>query len=135
MRKIRAIMVRPQRKPKTVWLKTTMESFNKAVSQGAPFPCHAKFECVENNIYLLYAAESRPLEFTANRVNGYKLISGIFYVIASDECGHPISLTNDEIKIYEARYEEPAKIATDEEIFLCLQDVIADIQKLHFNEL
>ena len=64
MKTIKAVMVEPDKTPKTTNLKLSIDAFNKAVSIGTGYDCLSRCKKLEKGVYLLYADESNALFFT-----------------------------------------------------------------------
>ena len=93
-------MVAPNDLPREVWMPVSLQAFRAAVNVGAEEDGDVRARKVENNIYVLYHRFGYFAGLKANRKVDDRIISGTFYVVASDEDYYPRSLTNREIERY-----------------------------------
>ena len=129
MKTIKAIMVEPDKTPKTTELKLSIDAFNKAVSIGTGYDCLARCKKLEKGVYLLYADESNCLFFTPNRRVGKDIITGVFYVIAEKD-GVPTSLSEHQIKKHKVRFHEPEEFKENEVLDSYLNNLSKEIDEM-----
>lgn len=104
MKKIRVLLVAPTDHPKISYLEPTMKALRKAVSAGLEEVCDVEAKKLEANIYVIFNKERFLIELLPNRRIDDDIISGTFYVIATDGNSHPTSLTDEKIQKYMLRF-------------------------------
>ena len=107
-RKIKALMVAPNDIPRGVTLPVSMKDFQRAVSVGAEEIGEVKARQLQDDIYILYHRYGCFAGLAGNRKVGNRIISGVFYVVATDKRYYPRSLTYDELQKYMTVFWEPS---------------------------
>ncbi len=109
MREIKCLMVMPGQVPMTTTLEASVTAFNKAVSVGSEYELIAVSKQIGKRTYILHAYDSVLEAVEPNRKVGDEIICGVFYVVAVDNSGIPISMTERQIMKYILRFYEPEK--------------------------
>ena len=111
---ITALMVEPNEHPKAVQLHTDLDSLQKAVSIGADYQGLIELINLDVNAMLLCNEEGKLIGLPGNRRVGRDVIAGVFYVIGSDKHGNLISLTEQQLETYKARFWEPENLSAQD---------------------
>ena len=104
---ITALMVEPNEHPKVIHLHTDLDSLQKAVSIGARYQGLIELVNLDDHAVILCNEEGKLIGLPGNRRIGCDVIAGVFYVIGSDKHGNLISLTEQQLETYRARFWEP----------------------------
>ena len=112
--KIKALMIEPNKRPCTVELGQDLDSLQKAVSIGAPDQGLIEFVYLEDNVSILCNEEGKLIGLAPNRRLGEDILCGVFYVVAENEDGELISLTEEQLDRYSKLFWEPDVICVDE---------------------
>ena len=99
-KQIRALMVESMESPKLVTLQNDLDSLQKAVSIGAPEQGLIEFVYLEDNVSILCNEEGKLIGLEPNRRLGDDILCGVFYVVAEDEDGELMSLTQEQTEKY-----------------------------------
>ena len=113
-RTIKALMIEPGRKPCAVVLMNNLDALQKAVSVGAPEQGLSEFVYLEDNVSILCNEEGKLIGLAPNRRLGKDILCGVFYVVAEDDEGELISLTEEQQERYAKMFELPDVIGEDE---------------------
>lgn len=76
----------------------------------------AEAKQIDKNIYIIFNKDRFLSGFEANRKINNDIICGTFYVIATDENGHLISLTLKELEKYSKQFWFPQKFSYEETV-------------------
>ncbi len=101
-KKINVLMVEPHKPPCMVELNNDLDSLQKAVSIGADEQGLIELVHLEDNVYILCNQEGKLIGLEPNRRLGNDILCGVFYVVADDEDGNLVSLT----EVQQARYAQ-----------------------------
>lgn len=112
--KIKALMIAPNERPRTVELRRDLDSLQKAVSIGAPDQGLIEFVYLEDNVSILCNEEGKLIGLAPNRRLGEDILCGVFYVVAENEDGELISLTEEQLDHYSKLFWEPDVVCVDE---------------------
>ena len=104
-KQIKAIMVEPNKRPCTVELSNDLDSLQKAVSIGAPEQGLIEFVYLEDNVSLLLNEEGKLIGLEPNRRLGDDILCGVFYIVAENDEGELISLTEAQQERYSKMFE------------------------------
>jgi len=100
MKKIRALEIKPMEHPTVCYIEPTMKAFRQAV--GADLIEHGKVEskrlCMR--VYAIFNKDRFLADLEPNRQIGNDIICGKIYVVAVDDKGFPISLTDKQVAAY-----------------------------------
>ena len=107
---IRVLMIEPKQSPKISHIGSSLQDLRVAVSIGADEVGNVKSKKIGDGVYVLFNDDGFFAGLEANRRIDSEIISGVFYVIATDENYHPVSLTEDQILKYMTRFLTPEKI-------------------------
>ena len=107
MREIKCLSVSPGCSPWVTTIETSVDAFNKAVSIGAEDELRAVAKRIGKYTYVLYAYDGMFAGLDVNRKVDGEIISGVFYIIAVDKKGHPISMTDKQMMKYMMQFYEP----------------------------
>ena len=121
-KKIKALMIEPNKLPCVVELVNDLDSLQKAVSIGAPEQGLIEFVYLEDNVSILCNEEGKLIGLEPNRRLGNDILCGVFYVVAENNDGELISLTQEQQNRYSKIFEKPDIIGNDEvtkTIFAC----------------
>lgn len=104
-KQVKALMIEPNKKPCVVELMTDLDSLQKAVSIGAPEQGLIEFVYLEDNVSLLLNEEGKLIGLEPNRRLGDDILCGVFYVVAENDEGELISLTEAQQEHYSKMFE------------------------------
>lgn len=107
MKESKCLLVAPMCTPWVTTLEASNDGINRAVSIGADDALRAVAKKIGKRTYLLYAHEGHFAGLEANRKVDDEIISGVFYVVAVDEKGQLISMTDKQLMKYAMRFYEP----------------------------
>ena len=113
-KQVQALMIEPKKKPCAVELMTDLDFLQKAVSIGAPDQGLVEFVYLEDNVSILCNEEGKLIGLAPNRRLGEDILCGVFYVVAENEDGELISLTEKQLDRYSKLFWEPDVICVDE---------------------
>ena len=99
---ITALMVEPNEHPKVTQLRTDLDSLQKAVSIGADYQELIETITLDPHAVLLCNEEGKLISLPGNRR------------IGSDKHGNLISLTEQQLKTYKARFWEPENLSAQD---------------------
>lgn len=106
-KQIKAIMVEPNKRPCVVDLNDDLDSLQKAVSIGAPEQGLIEFVYLEDNVSILCNEEGKIIGLEPNRRLGDDILCGVFYVVAENDDGELVSLTEAQQDRYSEIFREP----------------------------
>lgn len=104
-KQVKALMIEPNKKPCVVELMTDLDSLQKAVSIGAPEQGLIEFVYLEDNVSLLLNEEGKLIGLEPNRRLGNDILCGVFYVVAENDEGELISLSEAQQEHYSKMFE------------------------------
>lgn len=107
MREIKCLSVSPKCTPWVTTLETSVDAFNKAVSIGSNEELRAVTKRIGKRTYAVYAYESVFEDLEPNRKVGDAIICGVFYIVAVNDAGKPISMTDKQMMKYMMKFYEP----------------------------
>lgn len=113
-KKIKALMIKPNERPCAVELSNDLDSLQIAVSIGAPEQGLIEFVYLEDNVSILCNEEGKLIGLEANRRLGEDILCGVFYVVAENDEGELISLTQSQQDRYSKMFWDPDLIYKDE---------------------
>lgn len=114
--KIKALMVEPQAHPRITALTTSMQALRTAVSAGADEIGDVESKQIGNNVYIIYNRDRVFSNLIPNRRIGDDIIAGVFYVLAVDKNGYPISMTDNQLNTYSKMFWETEYISEREAV-------------------
>ena len=104
-KQVKALMIEPNKSPCVVELMTDLDSLQKAVSIGAPEQGLIEFVYLEDNVSLLLNEEGKLIGLEPNRRLGDDILCGVFYVVAENDEGELISLSEAQLEHYSKMFE------------------------------
>ena len=104
-KQVKALMIEPNKSPCVVELMTDLDSLQKAVSIGAPEQGLIEFVYLEDNVSLLLNEEGKLIGLEPNRRLGDDILCGVFYVVAENDEGELISLSEAQQEHYSKMFE------------------------------
>ena len=111
MREIKCLSVSPGCSPWVTTIEASVDAFNKAVSIGSDEELMGDIRAVAKRIgkrtYILHAYVSVLEDLEPNRKVGDEIICGVFYIVAVDDEGKPVSMTDKQMMNYMMRFYEP----------------------------
>lgn len=113
-KKIKALMIKPNERPCAVELSNDLDSLQTAVSIGASEQGLIEFVYLEDNVSILCNEEGKLIGLEANRRLGKDILCGVFYVVAENDEGELISLTQSQQDRYSKMFWDPDLIYKDE---------------------
>ena len=129
-------MIEPNKSPCVVELMTDLDSLQKAVSIGAPEQGLIEFVYLEDNVSIMCNEEGKLIGLEPNRRLGNDILVGTVYVVAENDEGELMSLTNY-CQSLSPNFQQPKSnetyIAILSHILLCLGKIIANRQKKCYN--
>lgn len=106
--KIRALLVAPHESPRIVYIEPTMRAFRKLVDADAIEHGGIEAKKLESNVYAMFNKDRFLVaSLDPNRHIGDDIIVGNFYVVATDDLGIPISMTDFQVSKYVLRFLYP----------------------------
>lgn len=99
-KQVKALMIEPYKHPCVVELECDLDSLQKAVSIGAPEQGLIEFVYLEDNVSILCNEEGKLIGLTPNRWLGEDILCGVFYVVAENDEGELMSLTQEQQERY-----------------------------------
>ena len=112
-KQVKALMIEPYEYPMVVELKCDLDSLQKAVSIGAPEQGLIEFVYLEDNVSILCNEEGKLIGLTLNRWFGEDILCGVFYIVAENDDGELISLTQEQQERYSKMFYDPDVIDKD----------------------
>ena len=109
MREIKCLIVMPGQVPEKTTLEASVAAFNRAVSIGSEYELLAVSKRIGKRTYILHAYDSVLEDLEPNRKVGDEIICGVFYIVAVDDEGKPVSMTDMQMMKYMMRFYEPEK--------------------------
>ena len=111
---VTVLMVEPDMHPKVIQLRTDLDSMQKAVSIGADHQGLIELLPLDKDIFLLCNEEGKLIGLQGNRRIGADVIAGVFYVVGRNSCGDLVSLSEEQIGVYKARFWEPESLSAQD---------------------
>lgn len=111
---IKALMVASGKHPEVVSLGNDLDSLQKAVSIGADYQGLIEFVYLEDNVSILCNEEGKLIGLEPNRRLGDDILCGVFYVVAENDEGELVSLTEAQQDQYSKMFWDPEAIDNDE---------------------
>ena len=106
--KIRALLVAPCESPRIVYIEPTMKSFRKLVDADAIEYGGIEAKKLERNVYAMFNKDRFLVaSIEPNRHIGDDIIVGNIYVVATDDLGIPVSMTDFQVSKYALRFLYP----------------------------
>ena len=109
MSEIKCLSVLPGCSPWVTTIEASVTAFNKAVSIGSNEELRAVTKHIGKRTYAVYAYDSVLEDLEPNRKVGDEIICGVFYIVAVDDEGKPVSMTDKQMMKYMMRFYEPEK--------------------------
>jgi hypothetical protein len=113
-KEITTVKVEPMKEPVIACLKNDLDSLQKAVSIGAPEQGLIEFVWLEDNVSILCNEEGKLIGLEPNRRLGDDILCGVFYIVAENDEGELISLTDLQQERYSKMFRDPDLIFKDE---------------------
>ena len=113
-KEITTVKVEPMKEPVIACLKNDLDSLQKAVSIGAPEQGLIEFVWLEDNVSILCNEEGKLIGLEPNRRHGDDILCGVFYIVAENDEGELISLTDLQQERYSKMFRDPNLIFKDE---------------------
>ena len=111
---IKALIVEPNKRPCAIDLQNDLDSLQKAVSIGADYQGLIEFVYLEDNVSILCNEEGKLIGLEPNRRLGHDILCGVFYVVAENDEGELMSLTQEQQDHYSNMFWDPDVISKDE---------------------
>ena len=105
--KIKTLLIEPKESPKLAYIKPSMSVLRKAVNADNIEHGGVEAKKLENNVYAVFNKDRFLADLEPNRYIGDDIISGNIYVIATDDIGFPVSLTDFQVSKYTLRFLYP----------------------------
>ena len=106
-KRIKVLMIEPNKHPCVVELKNDLDSLQKAVSIGAPEQGLIEFVYLEDNVSILCNEEGKLIGLAPNRRLDEDILCGVFYLVAEGNNGNLKSLTREQQERYSKMFWEP----------------------------
>ena len=113
-KKIKALMIEPNKPPCITELCNDLDSLQKAVSIGASEQGLIELVYLEDNVSILCNEEGKLIGLEPNRRLGNDILCGVFYVVAENNNGELMSLTQEQQDRYSKMFWNPDVIGNDE---------------------
>jgi len=116
---IRVLVVEPYKKPYEANIIDDYKTFQKIV--------RGTFECIyEDNDSVIYCNdEAKLIGLDGNRMINGDIIAGTFVITGDNHLGESISLTDEQIEKYKARFDQLEAYTTEEVAETCVMKIIA----------
>ncbi len=111
---ITAPMVEPNKHPKVVQLATDLDSLQKAIIIGADYQGLIEPLPLEKGVSILCNEKRKLIGLPGNRHMGSDVIARVFYVIGSNHHHDLVSLTDQQLEIYKARFWKPEDLSAQD---------------------
>ena len=112
-KQVKALMIEPYKHPCVVELENDLDSLQKAVSIGAPEQGLIEFVYLEDNVSILCNEQGKLVGLTPNRWLGEDILCGVFYIVAENDEGELMSLTDEQQERYSKMFYDPDVIDKD----------------------
>ena len=112
-KQVKALMIEPYKHPCVVELESDLDSLQKAVSIGAPEQGLIEFVYLEDNVSILCNEQGKLVGLTPNRWLGEDILCGVFYIVAENDEGELMSLTDEQQERYYKMFYDPDVIDKD----------------------
>ena len=112
-KQVKALMIEPYKHPCVVELECDLDSLQKAVSIGAPEQGLIEFVYLEDNVSILCNEQGKLVGLTPNRWLGKDILCGVFYIVAENDEGELMSLTDEQQERYSKMFYDPDVIDKD----------------------
>ena len=113
-KEITTVKVEPMKEPVIACLKNDLDSLQKAVSIGAPEQGLIEFVWLEDNVSILCNEEGKLIGLEPNCRLCDDILCGVFYIVAENDEGELISLTDLQQERYSKMFRDPDLIFKDE---------------------
>ena len=111
---ISALMVAPGLKPTPIRLENTLEALQQAVSLNISYRGLIEIIPLETDVCLVCNEEGKFLSLPGNRRLGNDIITGVFYVVGSNDEGDLTSLPHDAMSKYTEVFKTPESFSDSE---------------------
>ena len=112
-KQVKALMIEPYKHPCVVELECDLDSLQKAVSIVAPEQGLIEFVYLEDNVSILCNEQGKLVGLTPNRWLGKDILCGVFYIVAENDEGELMSLTDEQQERYSKMFYDPDVIDKD----------------------
>ncbi len=102
--KIRALVIEPMEHPKICSLEPTKKAFRMGVKADKIKHGGVEAKKLEKQIYAIFNKDRFLADLQANRRIGDDIIVGTMFIVATDEKGFPVSLTDEQMAKYALRF-------------------------------
>ena len=101
---IDALLIKPQERPKKVYMLNDVNAFKTLVSPDLVYPWDIEFTRLEKNVVFFRNEEGALLGMKGNRRIGDEIIAGDMYITGFDDDGNICSLPKEKIEKYRKRF-------------------------------
>ena len=116
---LRVLIVEPHNQPYIANIPNGYQSFQRIV--GGTFECIA----LDDDTVIYCNDEAKLIGLDGNRKIGADIIAGTFVIAGDNHCGDTISLTDEQMKQYTKRFQEPEEYTTEEVEETCFMRFIS----------
>ena len=102
--KIKCLMIEPERPPVICYMEPTMKAFRRAVNQGALQSGDIEAKRLAKAVYVIFHKDRFLTDLKPNRRLEDDIISGVMFVVATDENRQPISMTDEQVSSFTLRF-------------------------------
>lgn len=102
--KIKCLMIEPEKPPVICYMKPTKKAFRKAINQGALQRGEIEAKRVAQDVYAIFHKDRFLTNLKPNRALEDDIISGVMFIVATDEISQPISMTDEQVSSFTLRF-------------------------------
>ena len=102
--KIKCLMIEPGREPVVRYMEPTLKAFKRAVNQGALHRGEIEAKRLADNVYAIFHKDRFLTGLQPNRMLGDDIISGVMFVVVTDENRQPVSMTDEQVSKFALRF-------------------------------
>ena len=130
-RMIRVLIVAPGKHPEPAYL-TPSSVLDIIGSLCADIKNHVRSKCLEEKLYVIYSKEGPLLDLQGNRRIDGQIITGLFFVVATDAIGNIVSLNDAELEHCKALLWEPEEFRYEEVLDAYFADKYEELDEFVF---
>ena len=102
--KIKCLMIEPEKHPVICYMEPTMKAFRRAVNQGALHSGEIEAKRLAKDVYVIFHKDRFLTDLKPNPRLEDDIISGVMFVVATDEKRKPVSMTDEQVSKFALRF-------------------------------
>ena len=102
--KIKCLMIEPERPPVICYMEPTVKAFKRAINQGALHRGEIEAKRLADHVYAIFHKDRFLTGLQPNRMLGDDIISGVLFVVATDDKHQLISMTDEQVSSFTLRF-------------------------------